>query len=348
VLLQQLIDDLPTKLQNKVIRFNGDEEEDRQLLQRSSKVTLEQAVVGAEVVAIDEGQRIKNIGLSLKILIDNFPEKIYYLTGSSSLTLARGVQEALTGRNLKYRLYPLSTRELTRGKPEHQKATFLSQQLLFGGYPYLTHLNKPQEKKLYLKSVVDDYLFKDLTYLAEVDYPDLLEKLARLLAFQIGSEVSYNELANSLGIGVKTVRRYLSLLEQAFIVFKVGAFSKNLRNEVVKSKKYYFWDLGIRNALIEQFMPLDVRDDKGALWENFLVVERLKKHEYQQRLVRHYFWRTYQQAEVDWLEVEEGQMAAFEFKWKKKKARTPKLFRENYGQEVKVVNRDNFLEFVCC
>lgn len=252
----------------------------------------------------------------------------------------------MTGRSLKYKLYPLSTGELTAGLETYEKNSKLEEQLIFGGYPYLQRLSRNQEKKDYLKSLVQDYLFKDVLELQNVSVPENLRKLAILLAFQVGSEVSLNELANNLGIDVKTVSKYLSLLKQGLIISELGAFSKNLRKEVVKSKKYYFWDLGIRNALIDQFLPTDSRTDVGQLWENFLIIERLKKDEYQRSLKSYYFWRTYEQAEIDWVEVEEEKIKAFEFKWKKIKSHTPKAFKQAYKAEVEIISVNNYLNFV--
>jgi len=343
VLLQQLTKSTP---QETIAWFNGDTQEARDLLSQTSEVVLSKLVARPQTIVVDEAQRIPNIGLSLKILVDKFPRKTFFVSGSSSLMLARGIQETLTGRTNKYRLFPLSTPELTLDLPDHQKSSLLEDQLRFGGYPYLQQLTSPSDKQDYLKSLISDYLFRDVLELKDISSPENLKKLATLLAFQTGSEVSLSELANNLGIDVKTVRRYLSLLKQGFVIFELGSFSRNLRKEVVKSKKYYFWDLGIRNALTDQFLPLDTRTDVGQLWENFLAVERLKKHEYQRNRVQCYFWRTYEQAEVDWVEVEEGKIAAYEFKWKPSTPHTPKAFKEAYQADSLVVSRENYLEFV--
>jgi len=326
--------------------LNGDTKEARESLGTTSETALTGLVGSKEVIFIDEAQRIENVGLSLKILIDKFPEKLFFVTGSSSLALSRGLQETLTGRAIKYRLYPLSTSEINTGVEDYKKRFSLESQLVYGGYPYLTSLNTNKEKQDYLSSIVEDYLFRDVLSLKSIESPETLRKLTTLLAYQIGSVVSLNELSRNLGIDVKTVRRYLSLLKQSFIIFELGTFSKNLRKELAKSKKYYFWDLGIRNALTGQLLPLDSRTDIGALWENFLAVERLKKHEYQREAVKHYFWRTYEKAEIDWIETEADKLSAFEFKWQAKKARTPKSFRDSYGTEVVGISKENYLEFV--
>jgi len=195
-------------------------------------------------------------------------------------------------------------------------------------------------------NIVQDYLFRDLFFLKDIGSEETLKKMATLLAFQIGSQVSINELAVNLGVDAKTVSRYISLLKQCFVIFEVGAFSRNLRKEVAKSKKYYFWDLGIRNALIGQFLSLDYRADKGQLWENFLAVERLKKHEYSRAMRRYYFWRTYEKAEIDWIEEKDGKIKAYEFKSNKEKARTPKAFWYGYDKKVKLISRNNYLDFI--
>lgn len=343
VLLQQLTKSVKKE---QVVWFDGDTQETRDALSQTSQVFLSKLIQKKGYVIVDEAQRIPNIGLSLKILIDHFPQKIFYVTGSSSLMLSRGLQEPLTGRTIVYRLFPLSTAEIGGKLPGHQKVSLLSEQLRFGGYPYLQQLTGRQEKQDYLKSLVQDYLFKDVLELKDVASPENLRKLSILLAFQIGNEVSLNELANNLNIDIKTVRRYLSLLKQSFVIFELGSFSKNLSKEVAKSKKYYFWDLGIRNALTDQFLPLDSRTDVGQLWENFLIVERLKKHEYQRSSPQYYFWRTYEQAEIDWLEIRGEKIAAFEFKWQEGKARTPKAFKEAYQASVKLISRENYQDFI--
>lgn len=345
VLLGQIIEKLGMD-KERVISFNGDTQETREVLSSTSEVKLSGLVERYECIIVDEAQRIENIGLALKILVDKYPKKKFLVSGSSSLMLAQGLKEPLTGRSLKYCLYPLSTAELGMGWADYQKKSILPEQLILGAYPYLTELSLSEEKQGYLESIIDDYLFKDVLALADISFPEILRKLAKLLAFQIGSEVSLNELSRSLGIDVATVKKYIALLKQSFVIFELPAFSGNLRKEVVKSKKYYFWDMGIRNALIGQFAPIDIRPDVGQLWENFLAIERMKKHEYAGTKVNHYFWRTWEQAEVDWVEEEGRKLTAFEFKFNKDKVRTPKVFRETYGEEVKLVNRENYLEFV--
>lgn len=342
ILLQQLSD----IIKKPGVWFNGDHQETRDALSNTSYATLKKLVEHNEIVFIDEAQKIPNIGLSLKILVDSFPEKTFMVTGSSSLALSRGLQEPLTGRTIKYHLYPLSVEELTASLSPYQKSSMLDEQLIFGGYPYLQKLTSVDEKRQYLKSIIDDYLFRDVLELKDISSPENLKKLSVLLAFQVGSEVSLNELSVGLNIDIKTVVRYLTLLKQSFVIFELGAFSRNLRKEVVKSKKYYFWDMGIRNALTDQFLAIDVRPDTGQLWENFLAVERMKKHEYQKIPAQYYFWRTYEQAEVDWIEITNNKINAFEFKFGKTKPHTPKSFKQAYKTNVKIISKDNYLDFV--
>lgn len=344
VLLQQLTEGAPL---SSVLFVNGDTEEGRSLLSDTSEVRLTRAVSTYDTVCVDEAQRILNVGVALKILIDKFPEKRFLITGSSSLNLARGLHEPLTGRNQTYRLFPLSTEEMTLGMPVHEKPSLLPEQLVYGGYPYLLDLPGREEKRAYLRSVVEDYLFKDVLALRDVDSVDNLRKLTSLLAFQVGSEVSLSELSRTLGIDVKTVSRYLSLLVDSFVVFPLRSFARNPRNEVAKARKYYFWDLGIRNGLIDQFTPLDFRGDVGQLWENFLAVERIKRDEYMADLKQYFFWRTFSQSEVDWVETRGEKVQAFEFKWTKKSLiRGSRAFQDAYKVPVQVISRDNYLDFV--
>lgn len=327
--------------------FNGDTEEDRFALSTTSEIKLTNLVKGKSLILIDEAQRIQHIGLALKILIDKFPEKKIIATGSSSLHLSHGLKENLTGRNLTFKLFSLSTKELAGTLDKHKISSFLEDQLVYGAYPYLCSLNTPQEKEAYLYSITEDYLFKDIFELEKINNKDTVRKLASLLAFQIGKEVSLNELARNLNIDIKTVARYLNLLEESFVIFQMGAYSTNLRNEIAKIKKYYFYDLGIRNALTKQFAPLNSRVDQGELWENFLIMEKIKQTEYDRKNKTFYFWRDYNGAEVDLIEQSgDGKLNAFEFKWKKNNFKTPQRFKMSYETNVLLINRDNYLDFL--
>lgn len=343
VLLKQLTKGVPLE---RTLWVNGDTQEDRDLFSKTSLLFLEDIVKDVSTVIIDEAQRIPNIALALKVLIDNFPEKTYYATGSSSLLLSKGLRETLTGRTQVYNLYPLSNKELTPRDPMGRSADLLENMILYGGYPYILELPKPNEKRDYLISIVDDYLFREVLYLKDISSPENLRKIATLLAFQIGNEVSLNDLAKSVGIDVKTVKRYISLLEQNFILFSLSGFSRKLDREVSNSRKYYFWDTGIRNAIIDQFLPLDTRADTEPLWENFLAIERMKKHEYERSRVQYHFWRTYDNAAIDWIEESQGELTAFDFMWESKNAKTPKQFLDNYKSELKCVTKENYPHFI--
>lgn len=344
VLLDQIKQSL---LGSKTISFNGDTQEAIEALNTNSEIKLSALVKDHDVIFIDEAQKIPNITLAIKIIIDKFPQKKIIVTGSSSLQLIKGAKENLTGRNYSFSLYPLSTSELGQGLEKYKIPGLLPDQLIFGGYPFIYHLATKDEKEKYLKQIVEDYLFKDVLFLEHLEHPEAFKKLAILLAFQIGNEVSVTELSNNLGLSVKTVARYLDLLEKSFVIFHLDAYSTNLRNEINKNKKYYFYDLGIRNALIEQFQPISGRIDVGYLWENFLIVERMKKNDYGGKIVRSYFWRNYSGAEVDYLEIDtENNLSAYEFKWQKNTAKTPKNFKDNYKIDAMVINNENYLDFI--
>ncbi|MFZ2310500.1 MAG: ATP-binding protein [Patescibacteria group bacterium] len=330
----------------KTISFNGDTDESVTALNQASEVKLSELVNDYSIIIIDEAQRIPGIGLSLKIIIDKFPNKKIFVTGSASLDLAKGVHESLAGRNISYRLFPLSIVEKADGLDKYKWNSLLDNLLVFGAYPYILQLKNQEEKISYLSGIIDDYLFKDVMFVERIDRPDIFKKLTVLLAWQIGQSVSVNELANNLQVDSKTITRYLDLLEKSFVIFGVSSYSKNLRKELSKSHKYYFYDLGIRNGLINQFMSLETRPDVGALWENFLFIERLKSNEYSGKNSRYYFWRNYQEAEIDFLEDNGTGVKAYEFKWGNKRYGTPKAFKDSYKIDVEVVNRDNYLKFL--
>ncbi len=331
----------------KILAVNGDTEEGRTLLSTTSEVKLAQTMKNYTILCIDEAQRISNIGLSLKIIIDRFPSTKIMVTGSSSLDLAKGIKENLTGRNKVFLLYPLATGERAGNLGVHHIPSLLEEQLIYGGYPYVQSLAAAKEKQEYLAGIVEDYLFRDIVWLEKIENPDVLRKLSTVLAFQIGSEVSLNELSRTLGIDVKTVARYLALLEKSFVIVPIGAYAKNLRNEISKSKKYYFFDLGIRNALTSQFLPLDRRTDIGALWENFLFIERMKERHYARTVAQYYFWRTYEGAEVDMVElIAAEKLRAFEFKWGLRTWKAPTQFTSAYDADIQIITKDNYLDFV--
>lgn len=329
----------------KYLLLDCDELIVREKLEKANLEDLKQLTGSYPIVFIDEAQRVKNIGLSLKIIIDQIKDIQLLVSGSSALELANQINEPLTGRKWEYLLYPLSWQEIRKhfGYLTVQKQ--LNQRLVFGMYPDV--INNQGDEKAILKQLASSYLYKDLLSLASIRKPDLLPKLLKALAFQIGNEVSLNELSNLLGVNKDTIASYMDLLEKAFIIFRMEPFSRNIRNEIKSSRKIYFYDNGIRNAIISNYNSPEMRQDTGALWENFLISERKKYLEYNEISASSYFWRTAQKQEIDYIEEREGKIFAFEFKWNPKaKAKIPKTFTYAYKVEPFIIHRDNFEQFV--
>jgi predicted AAA+ superfamily ATPase len=302
---------------------------------------------GYDLIAIDEAQRIKNIGLGLKILVDQIPNIKIIVTGSSSFELAGQIGEPLTGRKITLSLFPLSQIEMGNLYNDYDLKSRLDDYLIYGAYPEVLTNEFINDKKRILEELVGSYLLKDILELEKVKSSKLLLDLLRLLAFQIGSEVSLSELGKQLGIEGKTVARYLDLFEKSFVIINIRGFSRNLRKEITKKSKYYFLDNGIRNAIIANFNPLEIRDDIGKLWENFLVVERIKKQSYRQIYANNYFWRTWNQKEIDWVEERDGKLFGYEFKWKSKHQKITSAWVESYPDAtLEIVDKENYLEFV--
>ena len=331
---------------NKVLYLNCDEPDIRPLLENASSTSLKNLIGNNSLILIDEAQRVKNIGLTLKLLVDNFKEIQVIATGSSALELANEINEPLTGRKREYHLYPFSTGELVANTTVLQESRVLEQRMIYGFYPDI--VNSPAEAQANLLELTNNYLFKDVLSLQDVRKPALLERLLIALALQVGNEISYNEIAQTIGTDHKTIDRYLELLEKCFVIFQVGGFSRNLRNEIKKGKKIYFYDNGIRNAIIKNFSTLSLRQDVGCLWENLLVSERRKANHYANHYVNTYFWRTHKQQEIDMIEETGGKLYAWEFKWNEKaKAKIPDTFLDAYpGSETGIINRKNYMEFV--
>jgi predicted AAA+ superfamily ATPase len=302
---------------------------------------------GYELIAIDEAQRIPNVGQGLKILVDNIPGIRIIVTGSSSFELSGQVGEPLTGRKKTLVLYPLSQFELRRQHSSFDLKKYLENHLVFGSFPEVLTARKRSEKIDLVTEIVGSYLLKDILELDRVKSSKILLDLLRLLAFQVGKEVSLRELATQLGIDYKTVARYIDLLEKSFVLYNLRGYSRNLRKEITKKSKYYFCDNGIRNGIISNFNALSRRDDLGALWENFLVSDRLKLQAYKPIHSNNYFWRTWDQKEIDFVEEREGKLYGFEFKWGTKKISPPREWLEAYPEGVfSVVDRDNYLDFL--
>jgi len=283
-----------------------------------------------KLIVLDEAQKIISIGEVLKLIHDTHPEIQLIATGSSSFDLSAHVKEPLTGRNVKFVVFPLSLTELSKKHSVIEVRENLEQLLRFGSYPDIVDRLEVEKQQL-LEELAGDYLFRDVLAFERLKHPDLLLKLLKALALQLGSEVSERELSVLLGVNIATIQRYLNLLEKSFVIFRLGAFSRNLRKEIATAQKYYFFDLGIRNSLLHNFTPIDSRTDIGALWENFCILERMKLNQEKHQKVNYYFWRTYDQKEIDLIEESGGKIQAYEFKWNsKKKSKVPKLFMETY------------------
>lgn len=342
-----LIRHVLAQLPHRILAVNADELRFLDVLSSRDLNQMKLLVEGYDLLFIDEAQRIPDVGLNLKILHDGLPDLKIVVTGSSSFELANRTKEPLTGRTWTYTLFPISTGELRQLYNPFELRQLLVQQLVFGSYPEVFGLPNQQEKIGYLNELSASYLYRDVLEMANIRYADKLRKLLQLLAFQVGSEVSLSELGNALQLSKDTVATYLDLLEKAFVIIRLSGFSRNLRKEVVKMDKIYFYDLGIRNALINNFNSLDLRDDVGALWENFLVIERLKRNAYTGHYANSYFWRTYTGAELDYVEEANGQLLGYEFKFKQTARRAPTTWLETYPEAVFAsINMDNYLDFV--
>lgn len=329
--------------------INADEIIYREALASQSRQRLGELLGDAELLVIDEAQRVTNIGLNLKILVDSFPQAVILATGSASFELANKISEPLTGRTLTLNLYPVSYAEIRQAFGAIEARSQLERWMVWGGYPAVTTLNDPALRERLLGEITGAYLYRDILEMEGIRHADKLISLLRLLAFQIGQEVSLSELATSLGLGRPTVERYLDLLEKSFVIFRVGGFSRNLRKEVTKNARYYFYDNGIRNSLVQNFNPLHLRQDVGQLWENYLMMERRKANQAASRSANAYFWRTYDQKEIDYIEERGGKLHGYEFKWGGKAIprKTSSEFMETYpGSELATISPENFEAFV--
>ncbi len=324
--------------------LDADDPSTRSLLQSPTTEQIRTFIGNYKYVFLDEAQRISGIGLTLKIITDQFKEVQLFVSGSSSFDLGNALNEPLTGRKWEYELFPISWEEYEKKigfiKAEQQ----IDNRLLYGFYPEV--INNQGKERETLKNLVNSYLYRDILAFSDIRKPEILEQLLQALALQMGSEVNYNELAQLLSVNKITIQKYIEILEQGYIVFRLGSFSRNLRNEIKQNRKIYFYDNGIRNMILGDFKPLNLRLDKGALWENFLVSERRKQNIYKDTFAKMYFWRTQQQQEIDFIEERNGDIYAFEFKWKDKKTKLPQKFIEAYNATELVINRDNFREFV--
>ncbi len=330
----------------KKIWLNADDASVRAQFEKPDGLQLDRLFRSTELLVIDEVQRINNAGLTLKILADQLKHLHVIATGSSAFELRDKIKESMVGRAFEYKLFPFSTQELIDHTSFFEEQRLLEHRLTYGCYPEV--INHPGDEKRILQQLSDSLLYKDLFSLESIKKPYLLEKLLQALALQLGNEVSYQELANTIGADKETIERYLFFLEQAFIVYRLPSFSRNLRTELRKSRKVYFYDNGIRNSLINNFTPISLRNDKGALWENFLMTERLKKITYQNQYCNRYFWRTRNQQEIDYIEEFDGILHAYEFKFNQdSKVRAPMSFAKSYSDQIfQLVNINNYMDFI--
>lgn len=342
-LFHQLADTLKTP----TLWLNCDQTSTRETLASPSLAELRLLIADYPTIVIDEAQRVANIGLTLKLITENFPAVQLLVTGSSSLGLHDRINEPLTGRKIEYFLYPVSTAEIYHAEGLIGVRERLLQRLIYGSYPDVLYGALPPEKAL--RELAESYLYKDILELEGLRKSAVLQKLLTALALQVGSEVSYNELSKTVGIDSKTVERYIDILEKCFIVFRLNSYSRYLRTELTKGKKIYFYDLGIRNAILNNFAPLEMRSDAGALWENFFIMERMKYNHYADRAVNTYFWRTSDKQEIDYIEESNGELHLFEMKWNTKKQITkfPNQFLTTYSPaHTDIITLNNYLSFL--
>lgn len=344
ILIKQVIE----KLEEPYLLLNGEDFTVLEILARRSVQNYKNILGDKRVLLIDEAQKIPEIGKILKLMIDEIEGLKILVTGSSAFDIDKFTGEPLTGRKKTYNLLSLSEQELDQVENIIEKKDNLRLRLIYGNYPELLHLNDLEDKSEYLKEIVNSYLLKDILAFENIRNSDKILNLLRLIAFQIGGPVSNTELGGALGMSKNTVEKYLDLLSKVFVLHRVGGFSRNLRKEISKSNRWYFYDNGLRNILIANINPIELRDDIGKLWENYVISERLKYQRYNKMVVNNYFWRTYDKQELDWLEEREGKLFAYEFKWSpKRKPKAPAGWTKNYpDSEFKVINRDNYLEWV--
>ena len=341
-----LMEALLARQEQAVITFNGDEADIRELLSNTTSTRLRSIIGEHKIVFIDEAQRIPNIGITLKLFTDQLKDVQIIASGSSAFDLADQTNEPLTGRKFEFQLFPLSFKEMVSHHGLIEEKRLLEHRLVFGYYPEI--ITSPGMEKKLLKLLSESYLYKDLLMLEQIKKPSLLDKLLKALALQIGNEISNNELAQLTGADSGTIEKYIDLLEKVFVIFRLPAYSGNVRNEIKKGKKIYFWDNGIRNAVIGNYNLLNSRTDVGALWENYVISERIKHLKYTEMDRATHFWRTTQQQEIDYIEDTGDKLLAFEIKWNPKaKAKFPLTFTKAYpNHEVKLITQNNYEQFL--
>lgn len=325
--------------------FDADDPTIRHLLTNPNTEQIKTFLGDYKTVFVDEAQRIKGIGLTLKIITDQFTNVQLFVSGSSSFDLGNKLNEPLTGRKWEYELFPISWEEFEIKQGFIKAEQQIEDRLLYGFYPEV--LNNQGKEREVLKNLVSSYLYRDILAFSDIRKPEILDNLLLALALQVGSEVNYNELSQTVGVNKITIQKYIDILEKGYIVFRLNSFSRNLRNEIKRNRKVYFYDNGLRNTIIGNFNQIKLRTDIGALWENFLISERVKQNTYKDTFARIYFWRTKQKQEIDFVEEKDGKIFGFEFKWKtKSKIKLPETFVKAYSAETKVIDRNNFREFV--
>jgi predicted AAA+ superfamily ATPase len=332
--------------QKSIMYWNGDETDIREWLEKPTSTKLKNLIGKSKILIIDEAQRIKNIGICIKLILENIPSVKVIATGSSSFDLSNKINEPLTGRKWEFYLYPISFEEMVNHHGLINEKRLLEQRLIFGYYPEI--ILNPESAAERIKLIADSYLYKDILMWENIKKPEKLEKLVKALALQIGSEVSYNELSEICGLDNETIERYIQLLEKAFILYRLEPYSNNIRNELKKKRKIYFYDNGIRNAVLNDFSPLDSRKDKGALFENFVITERLKYLTYHNKKWNRFFWRNTNQQEVDYIEINNKHLYAYEIKFSdKSKVKIPNIFKETYQPEsIQIINNSNYFDLI--
>jgi len=344
VFINQFLEDL----NEPYLLLNGDDEQTIELLARKTKQNYARILGDVKILIIDEVQKIPEIGRILKLIVDEIEGIKIFVTGSSALDIGKMTGEPLTGRKKTYYMYPISEKEFDQVESVQGKKDNIKERLIYGNYPELIHLNDQKDKAEYLKEIVDSYLLKDILAYDRIKNSNKILKLLRLIAFQLGSEVSLQELGRQLAMSKNTVEKYLDLLTKVFIIHPLHGFSRNLRKEITKTSKWYFYDNGIRNLIIANLNPIELRNDMGALWENYAISERIKYQVYNRMIVNNYFWRTYDQQEIDWVEEREGNLFAYEFKWNpKRKAKVPATWGKTYPSATfEPIHIDNYLDWI--
>lgn len=326
--------------------LNGEDADIKKVLEYRSVANYKTLLQGAQLLVIDEAHHIDEIGYVTKLMIDSIKPLHIIISGSSAFDLAQQGYP-LVGRDFNYKLFPLSQKEFAAKENSLTTKQQLENKLIYGGYPELASITANNKKQQYLKGLITTYLFKDILAFENIKSPDMLIKLLSLLAYQIGQEVSENELSRQLGISKNTVAKYLELLQKVFVIFPLSGYSKNMRKEITNNKKWYFYDVGVRNAIINNFTSILIRQDIGQLWENYIIAERLKKNQYSNNGAKQYFWRTYDQQEIDLLEEQGDNLQAFEMKWKAQKVKPPAAFTKNYeAARFNIIHTDNYLEYI--